>query len=692
MILRDYEQEFFDGLDNGAARRNGIRKAIDAALEKQDAENAMELYYQFIEEDIFHCDNLQATLVFPEYLAYFEAHEELQDSFQHEMMWSFKWIINNFYQFHQISIDQIQRIFEQYADFCKRYNYSLRTYYEFLAIFIRESLPPEESFMGVTAREAFRRMMRTPRDDISDCKACELDNEFTYYLFVEDDLEKALDVIKPVFSGKLHCAEVPEVTYASLAEYYFYHDDLKSAVENATKSYRMIHRQGDKTGSLAKSLSFNFQIIAYHEPEKALKIMKEILPEMATNQNSTDCYTFFRAAYHVFLCLEKAGYHRIRLKLPFRDESLPDDDGQYDIPVLRQFMYDKAKYYADKLDARNGNTLRIDQLNRTFEFKNADIKKPSKLDIPALEYIDEYLDQGVLPQDFSLPKKKPADDEPQFADGALDGISYFHTEPYQDELGELEDIIRLAGSGNSRAAVSKTEKYFEDPEKRAFHLMDNVQEFIMDNRDELDPNDIYDYGIGLTVGAKNYEAVKIGLSVLEVFSDYNDKLLEAIMKLSSSDEFTLFCIWAVKRLENSNDLIFSMAQHTIGWGKIFAVYYLEPETDEIKQWLLYNGIHNSVHPGYLANKCFEAADVQELLESEPDIDELQAIAYIIYFLLEDGPTAGIRAYENGDDIIDSFLDNVQRVGTQDADDENFPRIVEFVRRYRDEPHDDEEEQ
>ena len=28
--------------------------------------------------------------------------------------------------------------------------------------------------------------------------------------------------------------------------------------------------------------------------------------------------------------------------------------------------------------------------------------------IPALEYIDEYLDQGVLPQDFSLPKKKPA--------------------------------------------------------------------------------------------------------------------------------------------------------------------------------------------------------------------------------------------------------------------------------------------
>ena len=52
----------------------------------------------------------------------------------------------------------------------------------------------------------------------------------------------------------------------------------------------------------------------------------------------------------------------------------------------------------------------------------------------------------------------------------------------------------------------------------------------------------------------------------------------------------------------------------------------------------------------------------------------------------------IKTYENGDDIIDSFLDNVQRVGTQDADDENFPRIVEFVRRYRDEPHDDEEEQ
>ena len=42
-----------------------------------------------------------------------------------------------------------------------------------------------------------------------------------------------------------------------------------------------------------------------------------------------------------------------------------------------------------------------------------------------LEYIDEYLDNGSLPPDFSLPRKKPEKGQPEFADGALDGITFF---------------------------------------------------------------------------------------------------------------------------------------------------------------------------------------------------------------------------------------------------------------------------
>ena len=693
MTLNDYEQEYFNNLEKGAPRRNGIRRAIDAALEKQDAEGALTLYHEFIEEDTFNCDNLQATLIFPEYLAYFEAHEELQERFQRDVMWCFKWVLANFYEFYQIPMEQIERIFVQYADFCKKYNYSLRTYYESLNVFIRDYIVPEGTFLGVTAKEAFRRMLRTGRDDLSDCKACELNVEFKHYLFVEDDLEKALEVIKPVFSGRLSCSEVPDVTYSALGKYYFEHGDLKNALKYATKSYRIIHGKNNRhIGSLAETFSVNYRIISYYEPEKAVKIMKELLPLMDANQNASDCFAFFLASHDTLMNLEKAGYQHIRLNLPFKDEAIYSNKGIYEISAIKNFMYEKAKFYAEKLDTRNKNSILTDKLERKYDFGKIRIRKPTKPDIPVLEYIDEYLDNGTLPPDFSLPRKKPAKGKPMFADGAMDGISFFHMQPESEELGELEELIKMAGSGKSRPAVSKTEKFLETSDVRIFNLSDNVQNFIIEHTDELDVNSIYDYGIGLAVYTKNYEAVKLGLIILELFSDYNDKLLDAIMKLSSCDEFTLYCIWAVRRLENANELIFKMAQHTNGWGKIFAVYYLNVDTDEIKDWILHYGVHNSIHPGYLANKCFDSADVRELLKGEPDISEMQAIAYIIYFLTEEGPAVGIRAYDDADEIIDLFLENAERFGEDDTDDENFFRIVSFIQKYRDEPDNDKQEE
>lgn len=688
MTLNEYEQEFYLNLANGTPKRNGIRRAIDSALEKHDAQGALQLYYEFIRHDIFYGDDLQSVLIFPEYLAYFEEHEELHEQFQRDMMWSFKWICGHFYEFCQIPLEQIESIFNQYAAFCKKFNYSLHSYYNLIGGFIRYAFEPDKSFCGLTAKEAFKRKLKTPRDDISDCKACELDEDFRYYLWVEDDLEKALEIIKPVFSGKFYCSEVPEVTYSVLAEYYFEHGDLKNAVKYATKSYRMMKRI---EGSLVQTRSIISEITAYKEPEKALKMLKEVLHDIGTNQNAVDCYEFFKAAYHVFLCLEKAEYHRVRLNMPFKDEPIYNEDGIYQISDLKDFMYDKAKFYAEKLDARNGNTLLRESLDKVFEFKNVRFRKPSKLDIPVLEYIDEYLDGDVLPPNFSLPRKKAKKGEPAYTDGAMDGITLLHEEPYSEELDEeLVNFIRLAGNGKERLAVNKTDKYFAAAEKRMLPLIDNLQNFIIDHREELNGEGIYNYGVGLTVSAKNYEAVKMGLSILEIFSDYNEKLLEAIIKLAACNEFTIYCIWAVRNLENANKLIFKMAKNTGGWGKIHALNHLQADTDEIKEWVLYYGVHNQVYPGYSAIKCFEDANVREILANSPDIQQMQAIAYIILFLLEDGPTIGINAFDDKDDILDNFLENAKNLGYEDVEDENYAEIVKFAEEYRDTPDNDKE--
>ncbi len=678
MTLEKYEEEFFNDMEHGTSRRNGIRAAINAALETDDADGALQLYYKFMNEDIFHCDNFQATLLFPEYLAYFERHPELQDKYQHDMMWSYKWIINNFDSFYQVPLKQVESIFNQYADFCKRFHYSLRTYYEFLGLFIQDSIEPDQPFCGVTARQAHQKMMKSKRDSLSDCHACELDKEATYYLEVENDIEKALKVIQPVFDGEYSCAEVPHVTYAKFAEHYFENGDLKNAMLYTTKSYRLIDKKYGDDGGMITSKAKCALRTAYVDPKKALKMLKKTLPFIKDNNNGDECFHFFRAAYHTMLCLENKGRNHIQIKLPFKDEEIFREDGIYSVSELKAFMFDKAKFYADQFDERNGNTLFNNLLNRTYSFDDSDIEKPSELDIPVLEYIEEYIDDGCLPDSFALPRKKPKSDNKMiYGNGAQDGFEYFHTKIPQDELGELEEIIQLAGKGEVPSALKKTEKYFSNDEnRRALHLINAVQNFIIDNETSLNLDEIYRFGVWLTVRTKNYEAVKLGLSILEVFSDYNEHLLEAITELAACDEFTLFCIWAVRKLDNGNELIFEMAKHTFGWGKILAVDHLEPTTDEIKEWLLYEGIKTDIHPGYLAIKCFEGADVHTLLEKGLTQEQLTPVGMIIMFLIEDGPSIGIRVFDDGDNIIKMYLNNAERLECSEIDE----KVIEIIQK------------
>lgn len=124
MELGDYEKEFFGNLASGKSRRNGIKRALDTALEMQDTKNALSLYYIFIYEDIFECDGFQSVFVFSEYLALFEKHPEYQSRHQERMMWAFKWILGSLDEFYQVPLKQIIDIYTKYDTFCEKFGYN----------------------------------------------------------------------------------------------------------------------------------------------------------------------------------------------------------------------------------------------------------------------------------------------------------------------------------------------------------------------------------------------------------------------------------------------------------------------------------------------------------------------------------------------------------------------------------------
>ena len=101
MLYQDYA-EIFEDLAHGEPKCRGIRFAIDKALERQDFENALILYFDYVEEDYFYGDGFQAAILFPEYVSCFDSHPELHEKYSYNFMWAFKWALSCFESFYQM--------------------------------------------------------------------------------------------------------------------------------------------------------------------------------------------------------------------------------------------------------------------------------------------------------------------------------------------------------------------------------------------------------------------------------------------------------------------------------------------------------------------------------------------------------------------------------------------------------------
>lgn len=668
MNFEDYRQKYFEGLERGLPRLNGIRNALDEALQTQDVEGALQLYYEYMDEDVIHNDGYKAVLLFPEYVSFFEQHPEMHEDYNRDMMWSYKWVLNGIADFPQISLEKIESLYNQYADFCKRFNYGLRSYYNSLWRFIFEYVGKDKKFCGVDTREAHKKMLLEKRDDITDCLACEASDESYYYDKVENDLEKALSIAGPVLSGKLHCVEQPHCTLANIAESYLERGDLEKADMYATRSERLILRDFGNESNLLIKKSICMLVLSFIKPMEAIRLFRKTLAYAAASSNPNVAFEVYRASYILMKNLDDHKVEEIKVRLPFSDDPLYNENNLYKPAVLKDFFYAKAKDIADKFDKRDGNTLFLERLN--YQFK-PDYEKyvpyEGAPDCPYLEYIQYNMEDGLLPDYFALPNPEKDSDGERLEDGTADAITLFGTGIEHAEIGEFENLIRFAVNKSDVAAAAKTDRYFENNNVRALSLVDNLQQYIIENQETLPPEKIYGFGVELAVSGRHKESVKAGLCILELFSGYNDALLNAIMDLAQCNEFTLFCVWAVRKLENGNDLIFEIAQKTHGWGRIIALNYLQPETDEIREWILTEGLKNDIYPGYSVLDVFRKADVHSLLENGLTQEQLSPVGADLAYMIIDGPTQGIKAFEDELDIVNMYLDSAENLELHDID-------------------------
>ena len=277
-------------------------------------------------------------------------------------------------------------------------------------------------------------------------------------------------------------------------------------------------------------------------------------------------------------------------------------------------------------------------------------EKRSIYDIIQKAYIGGRLEEG-----FSLPAAEDGT-EISFADGALDGITYYHTARRKlDEAGTelMARALRYAGDGYVKDADTAFAELGKD--YRAISIIDDLQNYIRGHGGDFPPKTLYQSALALMMQSADRESVKFGLSIMELFRFRDPGTKEVVRRLGMCDEFTIFSVWNMLKWNGGNRDIFSLIRTVRGWGRIHALEKLVPETSGIREWILYNGVDNDVSPSYSALTTWEKADVQTRLKGQLTQEEFAAIGRIFRALLDEGPVPGISGVDDAEEYALKYL-------------------------------------
>ena len=268
----------------------------------------------------------------------------------------------------------------------------------------------------------------------------------------------------------------------------------------------------------------------------------------------------------------------------------------------------------------------------------------------------EFKDDDIitLGKDFSLPNDE---EDLKYIDGAKDGICAYHmgaAEITKKDIEEINKVITLANKGDYDQADSVLEKLCE--RIRVVNFIDELQDCILDRKDEIEDK-FYIYSLHLMTQSANIECVKVGMMIQELFKQ-SDEVKGMVRTLGLSDEFTLYSVFIMRNWENGNTEIMNIAKSVNGWGKVHAVHYIEPDTEEIKYWLLTGAVSNGVMPAYSGWDCYKKADVEAILKKDSlTYEELEGVLSIVDAILDEGPVLGISNIENPKEILLAVLNH-----------------------------------
>ena len=326
-------------MTHGAVRLKAVSQAVKEADDQNQHEWRLRFRYEYIAESAILGDNLKGLLCFAEYLRIFETHSELENTMYQDMMQIFKWVISNIKEYYQISLEEVQQYFEKFKKYSQKYGFSLRTYYMKQTDFWINSNPD-------LADVAYANFLHYPRSENSDCEACELHFKMKILLSKKDE-NKALEIIRPVLEHEKKCAEIPHLTYAELAYYYFLQQNFSESVYYVSLCEPLVTGKPEFLAEIGLLL----EICSRTDVSRGWKLFKYHLEYFMHCLNPVMKMQFARGAWRLMQKLSEKQefvYSPLLGVLP-----VAPDGERWNIEKISDFFYEIAHDISQKLDNRN---------------------------------------------------------------------------------------------------------------------------------------------------------------------------------------------------------------------------------------------------------------------------------------------------------------------------------------------------
>ncbi|OWR30099.1 hypothetical protein CDO73_13605 [Saccharibacillus sp. O23] len=342
--MEDYLTEFQDlmsqaySLPHSAAKMALLERAAEIADLAGDVEAGYEAREEIVETGSFGGFPMKAIVAYSWQLGQYDRDPQAFD--EDSLYWNYKWIIDDIPSFPEVPAEQIDSLLQDMRRRYNEYGVSDRTYWYYN---FRLSM-----YMGQLekAQECLEEFRKLKRDAMSDCAACELDEQVHYLVLLGKD-EEAIKKAKPIIEGRKRCAEVPHMTLPQLLVPLHRLGRHEEAAEMQRKSYSLIRQNAKFIQLFGEHIGY----LSLVDPQRALPMLERHLPQAETHEDPLNRMMFYWNSAALLHKLQRTGEDFV-LNLPpaSRFAGLADRPEE-----LRAKLEEEAFAIAEALDARNGN-------------------------------------------------------------------------------------------------------------------------------------------------------------------------------------------------------------------------------------------------------------------------------------------------------------------------------------------------